>query len=87
MKCGGLTPAIKMIKEATSLGMKTMIGCMTESTIGISAMAHIAPLVDYADLDGALLIKNDIATGVTISNGTIQFPEITGSGTVLLSNN
>jgi L-alanine-DL-glutamate epimerase-like enolase superfamily enzyme len=87
MKCGGLTPAIKMIKQATSLGLKTMIGCMTESTVGISAMAHIAPLVDYADLDGALLIKNDIAMGVTISNGTIQFPEKTGSGTVLLFNN
>jgi len=87
MKCGGLTPAIKMIREATSLGLKTMIGCMTESTVGISAIAHIAPLVDYADLDGALLIKNDIATGVTISNGTIQFTKTKGSGTVLLFSN
>lgn len=85
MKCGGLTPAINMIREAKSLGLKTMIGCMTESTVGISAMAHLAPLVDYADLDGSLLLKNDIATGVTVANGTILFATTHGSGTVLIN--
>ena len=63
MKCGGLTPALEMITEAKKLGYKIMLGCMTESSIGISAGCAIAGLLDFADLDGANLISNDYATG------------------------
>jgi L-alanine-DL-glutamate epimerase-like enolase superfamily enzyme len=80
VKCGGLTPALVMIKEARTLGFKIMIGCMTESTIGISAGAVLASLCDYADLDGANLIANDIANGSTIVNGKIQLNENHGLG-------
>lgn len=80
VKCGGLTPALQLIKEARTLGFKIMMGCMTESTVGISAGAALAPLVDYADLDGANLIANDIATGSTIVNGKILLGEGHGLG-------
>lgn len=80
VKCGGLTPALEMIAEARKLGFKIMIGCMTESTIGISAGAVLAPLCDYADLDGANLIANDIAQGSHIVNGLIQLSEKPGLG-------
>lgn len=80
VKCGGLTPALHMITEARALGFQIMIGCMTESSIGISAGAALAPLCDYADLDGANLIANDIAKGSTIVNGIIQLTEGSGLG-------
>jgi L-alanine-DL-glutamate epimerase-like enolase superfamily enzyme len=80
VKCGGLTPALAMIAEARKLGFTIMIGCMTESTIGISAGAVLAPLCDYADLDGANLIANDIAKGSHIVNGSIQLTENPGLG-------
>lgn len=80
VKCGGLTPALAMITEARKLGFKIMIGCMTESTVGISAGAMIAPLCDYADLDGANLIANDIAKGNHILNGKIRFADKPGLG-------
>lgn len=80
VKCGGLTPALEMIAEARKLGFKIMIGCMTESTIGISAGAVLAPLCDYADLDGANLIANDLAKGSHIVNGNIQLTENPGLG-------
>jgi L-alanine-DL-glutamate epimerase-like enolase superfamily enzyme len=80
VKCGGLTPAIEMITQARTLGFKIMIGCMTESTVGISAGAVLAPLCDYADLDGANLIANDIAIGSQIVNGKIQLSEKNGLG-------
>ena len=80
VKCGGLTPALRLIQEAKKLGFKTMIGCMTESTIGISAGAVLAPLVDYADLDGANLIANDIAVGSSVLHGKIQLYENPGLG-------
>jgi len=85
MKCGGITPALQMVRKARSLGLKVMIGCMTESSIGISAAAQLIPLVDYVDLDGALLIKEDIAEGVHFINGTPVFPEEHGLGCQLLS--
>jgi L-alanine-DL-glutamate epimerase-like enolase superfamily enzyme len=66
VKCGGLTPARRMIQEAKKLGLKTMVGCMTESSVGISAIAHLLPQLDYVDMDGALLLAEDIANGVTI---------------------
>lgn len=71
MKCGGLTPALEMIKKAKELDYKIMIGCMTESTVGISAGCLLAGLVDFADLDGATLISNDYATGNFVENGKI----------------
>lgn len=83
MKCGGLTPAKRMITKAKSLGLKTMVGCMAESSVGISAIAHLTPLLDYVDMDGALLLKNDIAKGVTIKNGNILFSNINGTGVLL----
>ncbi|AVR45753.1 dipeptide epimerase [Christiangramia fulva] len=80
-KCGGLTPALRMIKNAKSQGLKVMVGCMTESSVGISAIAQLLPQLDYVDMDGALLLKNDIATGVNIlEDGKVIFPEENGSG-------
>lgn len=84
MKCGGLTPARRMIAKARSLHLEVMVGCMTESTVGISAIAHLAPLLDYVDMDGALLLKEDIATGVQIEAGKAIFPNRNGTGAVLL---
>ena len=80
VKCGGLTPALEMITVAKELGFKIMIGCMTESTIGISAGAVLAPFCDYVDLDGANLIANDIAIGSEVINGKIHLNENYGLG-------
>jgi L-alanine-DL-glutamate epimerase-like enolase superfamily enzyme len=82
-KCGGPTAAKRMVAEAKSLGMKTMIGCMTESSVGISAIAHFLPLLDFVDMDGSLLIKNDPASGVTFDFGKVIFPNRYGSGALL----
>jgi L-alanine-DL-glutamate epimerase-like enolase superfamily enzyme len=79
-KCGGITPALRMIDKARSVGMKLMLGCMTESSIGISALAHLLPFVDYADLDGALLINNDPSDGVKIIKGEAIFTGGFGHG-------
>jgi L-alanine-DL-glutamate epimerase-like enolase superfamily enzyme len=84
VKAGGITPGLRMIHEAKSLGMKTMVGCMTESSIGISAIAHIAPLLDYVDMDGAMLLKEDIAKGVEITPEKVTFPKGNGIGAVLI---
>ncbi len=83
MKCGGLTPAMQMIAEARDLGLQVMIGCMTESSIGISAAAQLIPLVDYVDLDGAMLIAEDPATGVSFDQGSVIYPDLPGSGCTL----
>ncbi len=84
MKCGGITPALQLISEAKKLGFKIMIGCMTESTIGISAGAVLTPFADFVDLDGANLIENDIANGTKVRNGTIEFCEKHGLGIELI---
>lgn len=84
VKAGGITPALRMIQEAKSLGMKTMVGCMTESSVGITAIAHIAPLLDYVDMDGAMLLSQDIAKGVIITPDSITFPEGNGIGAALV---
>lgn len=84
VKAGGITPGLRMIHEAKSLGMKTMVGCMTESSIGITAIAHIAPLLDYVDMDGAMLLAKDIAKGVEISPEKVVYPKGNGIGAVLL---
>jgi L-alanine-DL-glutamate epimerase-like enolase superfamily enzyme len=84
MKCGGLTPALRMIQEAKKRNMKVMVGCMTESSIGITAIAHLLPLLDYVDMDGALLLSNDPAEGVLIQHGKVRFPERNGIGAKLI---
>ncbi|TRX16020.1 dipeptide epimerase [Flavobacterium franklandianum] len=84
-KCGGLTPARRMIAQSKKLGMKTMVGCMTESTVGISAIAHLLPELDFVDMDGILLLADDIATGIRILDGVIQYSELNGTGVTLKS--
>jgi len=83
-KAGGLTPARRMIERARELGLKVMVGCMCESSIGISATAQLLPLLDYADLDGALLLGKDVAEGVRIERGCVSFPNRPGTGVALL---
>jgi L-alanine-DL-glutamate epimerase-like enolase superfamily enzyme len=83
VKCGGLIPARRMLQRARQLGLSTMVGCMTESSVGISAAAQLLPLVDYADLDGALLLADDIASGVKFEQGRVVFPAIAGCGVEL----
>ncbi len=80
MKCGGITPALRIIKKVREAGKLLMIGCMTETSIGISAASQIISLVDYADVDGALLTANDPATGALIQNGNIILSERFGNG-------
>ena len=80
MKCGGLTPAIRMVKRAKELNLKLMAGCMTESSVGISAMTQIATSLDYIDADGAILLANDPAEGVEIIDGAIVYPQAYGLG-------
>ena len=69
-----------MIKNARKLGLKIMIGCMTETTIGISAAAQLLSKVDYADLDGPLLLAEDLAHGLNFENGRIQLSDKPGFG-------
>lgn len=83
-KCGGLTPARRMIDEARSLGLQVMVGCMTESTVGLSAIGQLLPLLDYVDMDGEMLIKNDIADGVKLRDRKTIFPDTNGTGAKLL---
>ncbi len=80
VKCGGLLEAQRMITVARVHGLSVMIGCMIESSLGITAAAHLTPLVDYADLDGNLLIANDPYTGVTLEEGRLLLPERPGIG-------
>lgn len=80
VKCGGLTPARRMIARAKQNGLKVMVGCMTESSIGIAAGVHLLPLLDYADLDGALLLADDIAEGLQWERGYCQLPKRAGLG-------
>jgi L-alanine-DL-glutamate epimerase-like enolase superfamily enzyme len=79
-KSGGVLEAYRMIQIAKSLGMKTMLGCMISSSVSVSAAAHLSPLVDYADLDGNLLIANDPFIGVTVENGKLMLPNRPGLG-------
>jgi L-alanine-DL-glutamate epimerase-like enolase superfamily enzyme len=83
VKCGGLTPGKRMVTRARELGMKAMVGCMTESTVGISAIAQLLPLLDYVDMDGAALLASDIADGVKVDRGTCIYPNANGSGVEL----
>jgi L-alanine-DL-glutamate epimerase-like enolase superfamily enzyme len=80
MKCGGMRSAFIMIKMARALDMKVMIGCMTETSCAVTAAAQLSPLVDWADLDGNLLIDNDVFKGILIQNGKVILPETAGIG-------
>lgn len=80
MKCGGIREAIRMIHTARAHGLKIMIGCNIESSLSITAAAHLTPLVDYVDLDGHLLITNDPYKGLTINKGRLTLPEDDGLG-------
>lgn len=79
-KCGGLLEGWRMIQMARALGLKTMLGCMISSSCAITAAAHLSPLVDYADLDGHLLIANDPFEGVEVNKGKLVLPERAGLG-------
>ncbi len=79
-KCGGVLEAKRTIDIAKALGMKTMLGCMVSSSVSVTAAAHLSPLVDYADLDGNLLISNDPFTGVQVRKGKLILPEGPGLG-------
>lgn len=85
VKCGGLLPARRMIARARQLKLSVMVGCMTESSVGISAIAQLLPELDYADMDGAMLLADDPARGVTFDaeTGLVQYPEGYGTGVVL----
>jgi L-alanine-DL-glutamate epimerase-like enolase superfamily enzyme len=80
MKSGGIQEALNMIHAARPAGLKIMIGCMIESSIAITAAAHLSPLVDWADLDGNLLISNDPFTGVKVSQGRLILNDQPGIG-------
>ena len=79
-KCSGITPGIRMIKRARELNMKVMLGSMNESTIGSAAIAHLMPQVDYVDVDGPLLLEEDIATGLEYDNGKVKTSDKPGLG-------
>jgi L-alanine-DL-glutamate epimerase-like enolase superfamily enzyme len=79
-KCGGVQESLRMIYMARSLGMKVMLGCMVSSSVSVTAAAHLSPLIDYADLDGNLLIANDPFSGVTVEKGKLILPNGPGLG-------
>jgi len=82
MKATGMREAHEMLLLARALGMKVLLGCMTETSCGISAASHLSPMVDWADLDGALLIANDIFDGTKIVNGKVALTNRPGIGVV-----
>ncbi len=82
MKCTGLAEARRMIARARELGLKVMLGCMTETSCAVTAAAQLAPLADWADLDGALLIRNDPFEGMQVVDGRIVLPDRPGIGIV-----
>jgi L-Ala-D/L-Glu epimerase len=79
-KSGGMMEAYRMIQVAKALGMRTMLGCMISSSVSVTAAAHLSPLVDYADLDGNLLISNDPFHGVRVEKGKLVLPDKPGLG-------
>ena len=82
MKSTGMREAQKMLTLSRSLGMKVMLGCMTETSCAISAASHLSPMVDWADLDGALLIKNDFFDGTKIIKGKVTLMDRPGIGAI-----
>ncbi len=84
MKCTGMREAYNMIQTASGLGMKIMIGCMTETSCAVTAAAQLSPMAHWADLDGNLLINNDVYEGVKVVNGKLILPDRPGIGVVQL---
>ena len=80
MKSGGMNEARKMADMARGLGMKVMVGCMTETSCAVTAAAQLSPITDYADLDGNLLISNDRFHGMEVKDGRITLPGLPGIG-------
>ena len=83
-KAGGLTPARRMVAGARGHGLQIMVGCMTESSVGISAIAQLLPLLDHVDMDGNVLIADDVATGVRLDHGTVIYPGVDGIGATII---
>jgi L-alanine-DL-glutamate epimerase-like enolase superfamily enzyme len=79
-KCSGITPALRMIKRARELDLQVMVGCMNESTVGSAAIAHLLPLIDHADMDGPLLLAEDVASGITYDYGRVSCSGKAGLG-------
>lgn len=79
-KCSGITPAKRMIEKCRELNMLVMLGCMNETSVGSAALAHLAPLADFLDMDGPLLLANDIASGQHVENGKIIYNDLPGLG-------
>lgn len=79
-KCSGITPARRMITKARELDLKVMLGCMNESTVGSAAMAHLLPFIDQVDMDGPLLLEEDVATGLTYDFGKVNCSDQPGLG-------
>ena len=84
MKCTGMREARKMVDITRALGMKVMLGCMTETSCAVSAAAQLSPAVDFADLDGNLLISNDLFKGVQVVDGRLTLPDLPGIGVLPL---
>ena len=82
MKSGGIRPAMQMIETARSFDMQVMLSCMVESSVGVTAAAHLTPLCDYADLDSPLLIKNDPYKGIIYQGAKLVLPKGSGLGVV-----
>jgi L-alanine-DL-glutamate epimerase-like enolase superfamily enzyme len=82
MKCGGLGEALRLIAVARAHGLRVMLGCMIETSLGVTAAAQLAPLADAADLDGNLLIANDPFEGVKVARGRLVLPDAPGLGVV-----
>lgn len=79
-KCSGITPALRMIANARKLGLKIMVGSMNESSVGTAAIAQLLPLIDYVDMDGPLLLAEDVAEGVSFDYGRVIFKSAPGLG-------
>ena len=80
MKSGGLQEAIRMIHTARALGLGVLLSCMVESSVGVTAAAHLGPLCDYTDLDGPLLVSNDPYSGLSYNGARLLLPRTPGAG-------
>src|SRR4051794_16864472 len=83
-KSSGLTPALRMIKEARELNLRVMMGSMNESSVGSAAIGHCLPQLDYVDMDGPLLLAEDIATGINYDFGQVSIHNKPGLGVELI---
>ncbi|MFC1725973.1 dipeptide epimerase [candidate division KSB1 bacterium] len=82
VKAGGITPALQLIHTAKTLGLKIMIGCMVSTSVAVTAAAHLTPMLEYADLDGNLLVRDDPFDGVKVIDGKLVLPDGPGLGVI-----